>query len=204
MLRDSLGRNRCLAARAQGRPGGSGGYPARGRMNPEAPPAAILVEMRLEKLGFVFQFHFLLPEFSALDNVVLPMRRLARLDAAARRARGLQLLGDLGLEGHERKRPSQLSGGQRQRVAIARALANDPVIVLADEPTASLDTKSSENVRGILRDLASKQNRSVVAVTHDVHFASVADRVIEIVDGRIVTPASAGIAANQSATQPAS
>ena len=105
---------------------------------------------------------------------------------SARRARGMQLLGDLGLVGHEHKRPSQLSGGQRQRVAIARALANDPVIVLADEPTGALDTKSSENVRGILRELASVQNRSIIAVTHDVHFASVADRQIEIVDGHIV------------------
>jgi lipoprotein-releasing system ATP-binding protein len=145
-----------------------------------------LAELRLAKLGFVFQFHFLLNEFSALDNVMMPMRRLDRLDAEARRARGMQLLGDLGLVGHEHKRPSQLSGGQRQRVAIARALANDPVIVLADEPTGALDTKSSENVRDILRELASVQNRSIIAVTHDVHFASVADRQIEIVDGHIV------------------
>jgi lipoprotein-releasing system ATP-binding protein len=156
-----------------------------------------LAELRLAKLGFVFQFHFLLNEFSALDNVMMPMRRLGRLDAEARRRRGLQLLGDLGLAGHEHKRPSQLSGGQRQRVAIA----NDPVIVLADEPTGALDTKSSENVRGILRELATAQDRSIIAVTHDVQFASVADRQIEIVDGRIVPPA--GVPA-QTATDPAS
>jgi lipoprotein-releasing system ATP-binding protein len=132
---------------------------------------------------------------------MMPMRRLGRLDAEARRRRGLQLLGDLGLAGHEHKRPSQLSGGQRQRVAIARALANDPVIVLADEPTGALDTKSSENVRGILRELATAQDRSIIAVTHDVQFASVADRQIEIVDGRIVPPA--GVPA-QTATDPAS
>ncbi len=153
-----------------------------------------LAELRLAKLGFVFQFHFLLNEFSSLDNVMMPMRRLARLEADESRARGLQLLRDLGLEGHEHKRPSQLSGGQRQRVAIARALANDPVIVLADEPTGALDTKSSENVRGILRELATVQNRSIIAVSHDVHFASAADRQIEIVDGRIVPPGTVPVA----------
>jgi lipoprotein-releasing system ATP-binding protein len=98
----------------------------------------------------------------------------------------MQLLRDLGLAGHEHKRPSQLSGGQRQRVAIARALANDPLIVLTDEPTGALDTKSSENVRTILHDLAQTQERSIIAVTHDMEFASAADRQIEIVDGRIV------------------
>ncbi len=153
-----------------------------------------LAETRLEKLGFVFQFHFLLNEFSARDNVMMPMRRLGKLSSDAQQQRSGQLLRDLGLDGHEHKRPSQLSGGQRQRVAIARALANDPLIILADEPTGALDTKSSENVRGILRELATVQHRSVVAVSHDVHFASVADRQIEIVDGRIVPPGDAGAA----------
>ncbi len=145
-----------------------------------------LAEMRLAKLGFVFQFHFLLNEFSAADNVMMPMRRLARLDRAAQHARAEQLLVDLGLQGHAHKRPSQLSGGQRQRVAIARALANDPLVILADEPTGALDTRSADNVRAILRELASAQGRSIVAVTHDMNFASAADRQIEIVDGRIV------------------
>jgi lipoprotein-releasing system ATP-binding protein len=149
-----------------------------------------LAELRLAKLGFVFQFHFLLNEFSARDNVMMPMRRLARLDRAAQQQRAMQLLGDLGLAGHEHKRPSQLSGGQRQRVAIARALANDPLVILTDEPTGALDTKSSENVREILRELATVQGRSVIAVTHDVQFASAADRQIEIVDGRIVRPSA--------------
>ncbi len=155
-----------------------------------------LAETRLEKLGFVFQFHFLLNEFSARDNVMMPMRRLGKLSTEAQQQRAMQLLRDLGLDGHEHKRPSQLSGGQRQRVAIARALANDPVIILADEPTGALDTKSSENVRGILRELATVQHRSVVAVSHDVHFASAADRQIEIVDGRIVPPGDAGAGAS--------
>lgn len=151
-----------------------------------------LAELRLRKLGFVFQFHFLLNEFSARDNVMMPMRRLGALDAESQTNRAMKLLADLGLAGQEHKRPSQLSGGQRQRVAIARALANDPVVILADEPTGALDTKSSENVRGILRELASSQGRSIIAVSHDLHFASAADRQIEIVDGRIVrTPSPA-------------
>jgi lipoprotein-releasing system ATP-binding protein len=148
-----------------------------------------LAETRLRKLGFVFQFHFLLNEFSARDNVMMPMRRLGALDAEAQAQRAMQLLGDLGLGGHEHKRPSQLSGGQRQRVAIARALANDPLVILADEPTGALDTRSGENVRSILRELATSQGRSIIAVSHDLHFASAADRQIEIVDGRIVPPA---------------
>jgi lipoprotein-releasing system ATP-binding protein len=146
-----------------------------------------LAEMRLAKLGFVFQFHFLLNEFSSRDNVMMPMRRLGRLDREAQETRAMGLLADLGLAGHEHKRPAQLSGGQRQRVAIARALANDPLVILADEPTGALDTKSSENVRAILRDLATRQGRSVIAVSHDLQFASAADRQIEIVDGRIVS-----------------
>lgn len=149
-----------------------------------------LAELRLSKLGFVFQFHFLLNEFSARDNVMMPMRRLARLDREQQAQRAMQLLGDLGLAGHEHKRPSQLSGGQRQRVAIARALANDPLVILTDEPTGALDTRSSENVRDILRELATVQQRSVIAVTHDIEFASAADRQIEIVDGRIVPPSA--------------
>lgn len=143
-------------------------------------------DIRLRKLGFVFQFHFLLVEFSALDNVMLPMRRLGRLDEPSRRARAESLLRQLGLDTQMHKRPSQLSGGQRQRVAIARALANDPTIILADEPTGALDTHSGANVRDILRELATREGRSIIAVSHDANFASVADRRIEIVDGRIV------------------
>ena len=146
-----------------------------------------LADVRLKKLGFVFQFHFLLAEFTALENVMMPMRRLGSLSSNEQRARALALLKDLGLEGHEQKHPSQLSGGMRQRVAIARALANDPLIILADEPTGALDTKSSENVRTILHDLAHDQRRCIIAVSHDIAFASGADRQIEIVDGRLRT-----------------
>lgn len=144
-----------------------------------------LARIRLEKLGFVFQFHFLLAEFSALDNVMLPMRKLGRLTEAEQRARAHGLLADLGLDGHQHKKPGQMSGGQRQRVAIARALANDPLVILADEPTGALDTKSSATVREILHDLTHRQNRTIIAVTHDPAFASAADRQIHIVDGRL-------------------
>jgi lipoprotein-releasing system ATP-binding protein len=100
----------------------------------------------------------------------------------------LQLLADVGVADQAHKLPRQLSGGQCQRVAIARALANDPVLILADEPTGNLDSVSSKMVQDILRDLAHHQNRAVVAVTHDLDFAATADRGIKIVDGRITPP----------------
>ena len=144
--------------------------------------------LRLATLGFVFQFHFLLPEFSALDNVMLPMRALGRLTEAQMRARAMEILSSLGLPEQARKRPDQMSGGQRQRVAIARALANDPLVILADEPTGNLDTQSSAQVLGILRklvDTAPGRGKAVVIVTHDLDLAAQADRRVHIVDGRI-------------------
>ena len=144
-----------------------------------------LTDFRLARLGYVFQFHFLLAEFSVVDNVSLPIRKLGRLGDDAARERAAQLLDRLGLEGQHEKRPSQLSGGQRQRVAIARAIANDPLVILADEPTGNLDSVSSANVRDILRGLTREMNKTVVAVTHDAQFAAAADRRIGIVDGRI-------------------
>ncbi|MDS4041696.1 MAG: ABC transporter ATP-binding protein [Candidatus Competibacter sp.] len=144
-----------------------------------------LAATRLRQLGFVFQFHFLLAEFLVLDNVLLPMRRLGAPDEDAARRRALDLLDRLGLREHARKYPHQLSGGQRQRVAIARALANDPPIILADEPTGNLDSASSANVRQILHDLSRNLGKTVVTVTHDLNFAGAADRKISIVDGRV-------------------
>jgi lipoprotein-releasing system ATP-binding protein len=144
-----------------------------------------LTGFRLARLGYVFQFHFLLAEFSALDNVMLPMRRLGRLSEQEARERAEHLLDRFGLHDHRHKRPSQLSGGQRQRVAVARSLANDPLVVLADEPTGNLDSASSANVRDILRALADEFGKTVVAVTHDREFAAAADRCIGLVDGRI-------------------
>ena len=141
---------------------------------------------RLTLLGFVFQFHFLLPEFTVLDNVMLPMRALGRLSTEKMRARARDLLGSLGLGEHVTKRPDQLSGGQRQRAAVARALANEPPIILADEPTGSLDSKASEQVFEVLRELVEKHGKTVVAVTHDLGLAGRMDRHIELLDGRIV------------------
>ena len=147
-----------------------------------------LARLRLTKLGFVFQFHFLLPEFTVLGNVMIPMRRLARLDEGNRRARATALLASLGLETEGNKRPDQLSGGQRQRVAVARALANDPSIVLADEPTGNLDTHNADIVFDIFASLAHEEGKTVVAVTHNAELAARADRRIVIVDGRITDP----------------
>jgi lipoprotein-releasing system ATP-binding protein len=144
-----------------------------------------LAELRLTAVGFVFQFHFLLPEFSVLENVMLPMQRLGRLPQPEIAARAAELLDSLGLAGEANKLPRQLSGGQSQRVAIARALANDPLLILADEPTGNLDTLASANVQRILMDLARDYGRAVVVVTHDRDFAKAADRVIVMSDGRI-------------------
>lgn len=145
-----------------------------------------MARIRLENMGFVFQFHFLLPEFTTLENVMIPMQRLGKWKASVIKTEAMQRLTDLGLEDHAHKLPSQLSGGQRQRVAIARALANNPAIILADEPTGNLDTQSSKNVQEILKNLAHEKGCAVVAVTHDPEFAKQCDRIITIVDGRIV------------------
>jgi len=141
--------------------------------------------LRLAHLGFVFQFHFLLPEFTLLANVLIPMRRLGRLGGAEAAARAAALLDRLGLAEHAHKRPDQLSGGQRQRAAIARALANDPPILLADEPTGNLDTANSRIVYDIFAGLAREQDKTVITVTHDMELAARTDRRIRIVDGRI-------------------
>ena len=142
-------------------------------------------QIRLATLGFVFQFHFLLPEFTVRENVEIPMRRLGGLGAGAMRARSTQLLEALGLADHLDKRPDQLSGGQRQRVAVARSLANDPPLVLADEPTGSLDSKNSEQVFAILDALVRERGKTVIAVTHDTDMAARASRRIHLVDGRL-------------------
>jgi lipoprotein-releasing system ATP-binding protein len=147
---------------------------------------------RLSDLGFVFQFHFLLPEFSILQNIELPMRALGTLSRAGMRERAEGLLNSLGMGEHVRKRPDQLSGGQRQRAAVARALANDPPIILADEPTGSLDSTASEQVFRILRALVDERGKTVVAVTHDLDLAARMDRRINLVDGRIVSDDRSG------------
>jgi len=142
--------------------------------------------IRLEHFGFVFQFHFLLPEFNALENVMLPIRRLGRLDRAQAAARARALLDAMELGDKTLKSPDKLSGGERQRVAIARALANDPQIILGDEPTGNLDSVNSARVVDLLRALAHEQGRAVVCVTHDLAIADAADVKISMLDGRIV------------------
>ena len=149
-------------------------------------PAA-LAALRLKRIGFVFQFHFLLPEFSAIDNVLIPIRRLGTLGARAQRARAMALLEALGLGPAAAKLPEQLSGGMRQRAAIARALANDPALLLADEPTGNLDTQNAAAVFDIFARLAREEQRTVVVVTHDAELAARATRRVHLVDGRIVS-----------------
>jgi len=142
--------------------------------------------IRLRHFGFIFQFHFLLPEFSALENVMLPMLRLGMLGPADARERAHQLLDSIGLAGKEAITPDRLSGGERQRVAIARALANDPVLVLGDEPTGNLDSGNSARIVEILQMLAHEQGRTVICVTHDPRIANASDLRIEMLDGRVI------------------
>lgn len=147
--------------------------------------ADALAALRLEKLGFVFQFHFLLPEFSVLQNVMLPIQRLGKFTDEEAADRAHQLLTSLEMADQVKKRPDQLSGGQRQRVAIARALANDPVLILADEPTGNLDTKNSQIVQEIFTRLALEEGRTIIAVTHEEEFARATNRNLHLVDGKI-------------------
>lgn len=147
--------------------------------------ANALAALRLGQMGFVFQFHFLLPEFTALENILLPMHRLGKLPPATRQARGMQLLDNFGLRTQAHKLPRQLSGGQSQRVSIARALANTPRLILADEPTGNLDSAASQTVQQQLKALTRTQGCAVLVVTHDPLFAATTDRVIHIVDGRV-------------------
>ena len=165
----------------------SGSIILEGRDTAEA-DAAELAALRLSKLGFVFQFHFLLPEFTVLGNVMIPMRKLGGSPEAELRQRAEMLLEDLGLGDQAAKLPSQLSGGQRQRVAIARALANRPRVILADEPTGNLDTKSAQTVFDIFARLARETGTTVITVTHDEGLAAQTSRRVNLVDGRLVTP----------------
>ena len=142
--------------------------------------------IRCEHIGFVFQFHFLLPEFSALENVVLPMRKLGRLTESEMRERATDLLTQVGLGEKTRRRPSQLSGGEQQRVAIARALANRPSVLLADEPTGNLDMKNSMMVFDVLTRLAREYRQAVLIVTHNPDLANMCDRILRMEDGLFI------------------
>ena len=144
-----------------------------------------LTELRRSTIGFIFQFYNLIPVLSAFENVELPML-IAGVTAKDREARANELLKMVGLGDRIYHRPDELSGGEQQRVAIVRALANKPSIVLADEPTGDLDSKTGKEVVSALRDLSSREGATVVVVTHDPNVAAMADRVFEMRDGRIV------------------
>jgi lipoprotein-releasing system ATP-binding protein len=147
---------------------------------------AALTLRRRTALGFVFQFHHLLPAFSALENVTLPaLMREGRI-TPSQRERARAVLAAVGLADAMGKRPSELSGGMQQRVAIARALVLEPPLVLADEPTGNLDTASSDEVFALMRRMHAELNTSFLVVTHDPRLAARCDRVLELVDGRLV------------------
>lgn len=141
--------------------------------------------LRNLELGFVFQYHHLLPEFTALENVMIPML-IAGSDRQTATNRAVELLTEVGLENRMYNRPNQLSGGQNQRVAVARALANKPSIVIGDELTGNLDSKSSNMIYELLRDLNRQINQTFILVTHDMGMAEKTDRILRIVDGKIV------------------
>jgi lipoprotein-releasing system ATP-binding protein len=145
-----------------------------------------LAEVRNEKIGFVFQFHYLLPEFSCLKNVMIPALKLGKYTHGEIEERAYNKLDLLGLKELALKPASKLSGGEQQRVAIARALINDPLIIMGDEPTGNLDSKNTHIVFDIFKQLTREFKQTIIAVTHDNDFARASDRTIEMLDGRIV------------------
>ena len=145
-----------------------------------------LARRRNELIGFIFQFHFLMEDFSAQENVMIPMRRLGRWTEEEMSDRAGRLLEAVDL-GNKLRRPSRhLSGGEQQRVAIARALANDPQVILADEPTGNLDTVNSERAFQLLRDLVHEGEKALLLVTHNPTIAEACDWIHEMQDGRII------------------
>jgi putative ABC transport system ATP-binding protein len=144
-----------------------------------------LNEFRSKKIGFIFQLHNLIPNISVLENIEIPMFE-TKLSGKMRKKRALELLDIVGLKNYADKKPTKLSGGERQRVAIARALANEPEIILADEPTGSLDSKTSAKILEQLTNLHKKNNVTLIMVTHDMNVAKLADRTIEVLDGKIL------------------
>ena len=145
-----------------------------------------LNEFRATSIGFVFQLHNLIPNISVRENIEIPMYTQG-LKSGEMKNKALKLLDDVGLKDKADILPNKLSGGERQRVAIARALANDPSIILADEPTGSLDSKTSTKILRQLIDLHEHKNVTLIIVTHDMDVAKLADRVIEVLDGEIIS-----------------
>jgi putative ABC transport system ATP-binding protein len=148
-----------------------------------------LTELRLKSIGFIFQQFNLIPTLTAAQNVEVALAP-GGLDGDARRARVHELLESVGLVGRAHHLPSQLSGGEQQRVAIARALANNPYVLLADEPTGNLDTATGEEIMALLKELSTRSGHTVVLITHDVEIAAEAPRVIRMQDGRLLSAAA--------------
>jgi lipoprotein-releasing system ATP-binding protein len=142
--------------------------------------------VRNERIGFVFQFHHLLREFTVLENVMMPVL-IAGATPAAARDRARELLSEVGLSARLEHKPAQLSGGEQQRVAVARALANRPVVILADEPSGNLDPGTSERLHDLLFSVSEQHRSAMVLVTHNMGLAARADRVLELLDGRLVS-----------------
>jgi lipoprotein-releasing system ATP-binding protein len=144
-----------------------------------------LADFRSDEIGFVFQFHYLLDEFSCLENVLMPIVIRYGGVSDAQRERVVGLLRRVGLEGELHKRPGEMSGGQNQRCAIVRALANEPKIILADEPTGNLDSRAGEEVFALMREMSREHGVAFVMITHDDRLAQEADRILLIEDGRV-------------------
>ncbi|HIT48123.1 MAG TPA: ABC transporter ATP-binding protein [Candidatus Coprenecus stercoripullorum] len=145
-------------------------------------PSASLSSFRNRKIGFVFQFHHLLPEFTALENVMIPAL-IARMGASEARQKAAGLLRDMGLSERSSHKPSELSGGEQQRVAIARAIINNPSVLLADEPSGNLDSRTKQEIHSLFFKLRDKYGQCIVIVTHDRELASMSDRMLEMKDG---------------------
>lgn len=142
-----------------------------------------LYEFRSKEIGFVFQMHNLIPNLSVLENVQIPMFE-TKTSSKDMKKRALELLKAVNLEDKINQKPTKLSGGERQRVAIARALVNHPSIILADEPTGSLDSKTGEVILNLLKDLHSKENVTLVMVTHEPYVGKMAERIVTVLDGK--------------------
>lgn len=165
--------------------------PTRGRVLLDGEDATAMdddarTQLRLKYLGFIFQQHYLLPEFDVVENALMPCRIQGREVEMEARERVVDMLEMVGLADHLHKRPNQLSGGQQQRVAVVRAFANQPKLVLADEPTGSLDSKTSDKVMEVMRDINERTHTAFLMVTHDTDLAETAQRIIELEDGRVV------------------
>ena len=145
-----------------------------------------LAVIRNKEIGFVFQFHYLLPEFTVLENVMLPAKKLGIKSNQEIENDAMEKLKLLGIDDQAKKLSSRISGGQKQRVAIARALINNPLIIMGDEPTGNLDSKNSDIVFSIFKELCNEQKLSLLIVTHDDDFAHRTDRIIEMGDGEII------------------